>query len=140
MPWQAVHHFKECTQKTFPLVKGVGSEKTFLELESKLSHRALLQYVIIKDPVSNEYDYLLITDKKASKRHALEYFMENFDLPRPLIVGGDDHNDRASLECADIKVVMENAPAALKSMADIIAPLSIHNGIIQGLNEALMRI
>jgi len=66
--------------------------------------------------------------------------MENFDLPRPLIVGGDDHNDRASLECADIKVVMENAPASLKSMADIIAPLSIHHGIIHGLNEAFKRV
>ncbi len=140
MPWKAVRHFNECPQETFPLIKAVGSESTFLELESKLSHRALVQYVIIKDPVSKEYDYLLITDKKASKRHALEYFMETFDLPRPLIVGGDDHNDRASLECADIKVVMENAPASLKSMADIIAPLSINNGIIQGLNEALIRV
>lgn len=138
--WQAVTHFNECSQKSFPLIKAVGLESTFLELETKLSHRAMLQYVVIKDPLSKEYDYLLITDKHASKRHALEYFMEKFDLPRPLIVGGDDHNDRASLECADIKVVMENAPPSLKSMADIIAPLSIHHGIIHGLNEAFKRV
>ncbi|MBM3191399.1 MAG: HAD family phosphatase [Chlamydiae bacterium] len=135
--WHAVQHFCECPQKVFPLIKAIGKEASFLKLYEHFPLQHLVEYVVIKDPLNQKYDYLLVTDRKASKKHALEYFMQTYDLSRPLIVAGDDLNDKASLEYADIRIVMENAPSSLKNLADIIAPLSIHQGIITGLKQAL---
>lgn len=135
-PWIAVDHFKVSSQKTFPMIKAIGLEKEFVGIEEELLKHHKLNCVIIKDPKTAHNYYLLITDYRASKKEALAYFMDKYQLQRPLIVAGDDYNDEESIGFGDIKIVMENAPTSLKAKADIIAPLSIHGGIIKGLNTA----
>jgi HAD superfamily hydrolase (TIGR01484 family) len=136
VPWRAVEQFKISSQKTFPMVKIIGLEKDFLGIEVELLKKHSLNCVVIKDPKAELYYYLLITDYRASKKESLAHFLNRYQLPRPLIVAGDDYNDKESIAFGDIKIVMENAPASLKAKADVIAPLSIHQGIIKGLNQA----
>lgn len=138
-PWQEVDHFKIESQKSFSMIKAIGQKEDFLDIEFRLMKEHLLHCVIINDPRSTKYHYLLITDHKASKKEGLAYFFNTYQLPRPLIVAGDDYNDQEALEFGDIRVVMESAPASLKMLGDIIAPPSYKNGIIKGLNEAIDR-
>ena len=136
-PWRAVKRFQSSSQKTFPMIKAIGLEQDFLEIETKLLKHRSLNCVIIRDPKRENYHYLLITDYRASKKKALSYFFNKYNLPRPLIVAGDDNNDKESVAFGDIRIVMDNAPESLKAIADVIAPLSVHGGIITGLNQAL---
>jgi len=106
-------------------------------MEATLLKNHSLQWVVIKDPKTDHYHYLLITDYRASKKEAIAYFLRHSALKRPLIVAGDDYNDKESLEFGDVRVVMENAPPSLKASADILAPVAKHHGVIQGLNQAI---
>jgi HAD superfamily hydrolase (TIGR01484 family) len=137
VPWKAVEHFKIDSQKTFPMIKAIGLEEEFIGVEAELLKTHSLNCVTIQDPRTDYYRYLLITDYRASKKEAIVHFLDKYHLSRPLIVAGDDYNDKESLEFGDVRVVMENAPESLKAIADIIAPLSIHQGIIKGLNQAI---
>jgi hydroxymethylpyrimidine pyrophosphatase-like HAD family hydrolase len=136
-PWRVVQDFSIEHQHAFPLIKALGFENDFVGLKPYVINNHPLNFVSIKNPKAPDYSFLLITHKLATKKEALQYFMENFDLPRPLIVAGDDQNDKESLEFADVKVVMDNAPINLKSFADVLAPLSTKHGIIPGLKQAL---
>lgn len=129
-PWKVVEDFDIKHQNAFPMIKALGNSTDFIELELDVK-KLPLSFVSITNPKAPQYDFLLITHAQATKKAALEYLMQKFDLPRPLIVAGDDHNDRDSLEIADVRVVMENAPLSLKALADVHAPLSTALGIIQ---------
>ena len=136
-PWKVVEDFAIKRQSAFPMIKAVGKEKDFIDLEPSITHKHPVNFVSITYPKDPRYSFLLITHANATKQAALDYFMTTFALPRPLIVAGDDHNDRDSLEFADIRVVMDNAPKSLKALADVHAPLSKNHGIIPGLNQAI---
>jgi hydroxymethylpyrimidine pyrophosphatase-like HAD family hydrolase len=136
LPWREVESFDLLEQQSFPMIKAIGFEKDFNLVEQKIKKECDVHCVSIKDPKTTYFHYLLATHSKASKKHALEFFMNSYNLPRPLIVGGDDNNDRDSLLFADVKVVMENAPKDMHAFADVIAPLSVHDGIIAGLKQA----
>jgi len=135
--WKAVEDFRVPDQSHFPMIKAIGRKEDFLEIEMKLLQHHRLECVIIQDPKNPLYHYLLITAAIASKQKALEYFLQEGDLLRPLIVAGDDYNDRGALEFADVRIVMDSAPATVKMMADIIAPPSRDKGIITALTEAI---
>jgi hydroxymethylpyrimidine pyrophosphatase-like HAD family hydrolase len=136
-PWVALEHFSSLPQEQFPMIKAMGLEREFIGIEAELLKTHSLNCVVIKDPRREGYSYLLITDYRASKKEAISHFFSLYNLKRPLIVAGDDHNDKESLEYADVRIVMENAPSSLKMLADIIAAPSHHHGIIQGLAQAL---
>lgn len=138
-PWKAVDHFKIKHQKSFPFIKAIGKKETFLDLEPKILKNHSVELVIIQDPRSDEYQYMLISDMRATKDQAVKYFMETFSLSKPLIAAGDDYNDRSMLEFADISIAMCNAPEIIKSKADIVAPSCEVCGIIEGLEEAFSR-
>lgn len=135
--WQIVPHFTKELQSSFPMIKAIGRRKEFETIKEKVLDIHPLEFVIVQDPKRAEYDYLLVTDVKASKGNALKYFINEFSLKGPIIAAGDDENDLSFLKLSDIKIVMENAPKELKSIATIHAPLSKYRGIIQGLNEAI---
>ena len=136
-PWKVVEDFHIKHQNAFPMIKAFGKEQDFIELEPSITKEHPVNFVSITNPKAPSYSFLLITHALATKKEALKYFMQRFDLPRPLIVAGDDHNDRDSLEFADVRVVMENAPQSLKALADVHAPLSTACGIIPGLSAAM---
>ena len=137
LPWKNLKEFSECSQEKFPMIKAIGYEEDFLELEAKILKDHSLNFVTIQDPKTKVFHYLLITALMATKKGALEYLFTHHGLKRPLIVGGDDHNDKDSLLFADVSIAMENAPKTLKATSHIIAPLSSEFGIIKGIEKAL---
>ncbi len=90
--------------------------------------------VVITDPYRIGYHVAHISQKEASKARALGHFMEK---DGPLIVAGDDYNDVDMVKMGDVKIVMENAPQELHSLADILAPPAKEQGIIPALEEAI---
>lgn len=138
-PWQPLKSFHEIQQGLFPLIKCIGSKGVCEDIEAKLQEVEGIQTTVIKDPIGEAYYVALITHQEANKGAAALYFMENFQLARPLITGGDDNNDISLLKVGDVSIAMDGAPEALQNVADIMAPPAKKNGIIQGIQDAIDR-
>ncbi|MCX6991501.1 MAG: HAD family hydrolase [Chlamydiae bacterium] len=138
-PWQALHSFGPLRDKSFPLIKCLGTKEHMKEVEKYLHQIPEINVTCIKDPLSKEGYYLnLITDKNASKGNALNY-IRTLAEPGALFIGaGDDRNDISLLESADIAIAMQNAPDDLIKLADIIAPPASEMGIIKALGAAIL--
>lgn len=137
LPWQEVECFKEAKQRVFPLIKCFGTKAACEAFQQKLKKLEGIETSVIKDPISEELYLVLVNHKEANKGSAVTYFMQRYNLPRPLITGGDDNNDIPLLRVGDIRIAMENAPDALQNIAQIIAPPSTRHGIMHALNEAI---
>ena len=137
-PWQALHSFGPLRDKSFPLIKCLGTKEHMQEVEKYLQEIPEINVTCIKDPMSKEGYYLnLITDKKASKGNALTYIRTLAAPGVPFIAGGDDRNDISLLEAANIAIAMQTAPEDVLKHADIIAPPASEMGIIAALEEAI---
>jgi len=92
------------------------------------------------DSYNANYSVVQVTQRNATKGAALMRAQEVFHYPRPVIAAGDDFNDIALLQAAEIKIAMSTAPEELLALADVIAPSAKENGIIKGLQEAILKI
>lgn len=134
--WIQIEDFANLPFNDFPTIKWIG-EKARLEAIADLVEEEFGWYVpVIQDPVNRDYSIAQASSAKANKGHALELFAHN----RPVIAAGDDLNDLPMLLLADVKVVMQEAPSALKAIADIVAPSVYQNGLIEGLTQAMQRL
>lgn len=137
-PWQALNSFGPLRDKSFPLIKCLGTKEHMQDVEKYLKDIKEINVTCIKDPLSKEGFYLnLITDKKASKGNALNFIRTLTTPGVPFIGAGDDRNDISLLESADIAIAMRNAPEDLRALADIIAPPATEMGIIEALEKAI---
>ena len=137
LDWVELDSFEKIPQERVSMIKCVGYEKEFENIEKELLIRNSVNIVTIKNPKTWNSEMMLITDHKAAKCQAVKFFMDEFSLPKPLIAAGDDNNDHSNLKLADVAVVMKTAPKSLLAIADVIAPPSVDNGIIKGLEEAI---
>lgn len=136
-PWQKDFTFPQGS--AFPLLKCFGSEKEVWRLFERL--QALpVNATVIKDPLDPELHLILVTHPQANKGDALEYLVASFGEHKPIIAAGDDLNDVAMLNKAQIKIVMKTAPASMHAMADIVADSAKSLGIVGALKEATLRI
>ncbi|MBS0622960.1 MAG: HAD hydrolase family protein [Verrucomicrobia bacterium] len=99
-----------------------------------------VEHSLIKDPLRPGYGVLLITAAGANKGSALRHFREQMGDDLPVIAAGDDWNDLALLQEADISIAMATAPQEIKEIATLIAPSSQEMGIIEGLEKAIKEI
>ena len=70
---QPLENFSLKKQHAFPMIKSIGYEKEFLDLEPQIVGKYPLNYVMIKDPKTKIFHYLLITALEATKQEALKY-------------------------------------------------------------------
>ncbi len=138
-PWKALTSFHELEGKRFPLIKCLGPEEGMLLIEAKLRSIPGLEVVAIRDPFRPNLHLALVTDREATKGHALERAISKLGAGKKrgrIIAAGDDRNDLSMLAKADIRIVMGTAPDEVKKEADIIAMSSKEDGIIAALKEA----
>ena len=110
-------------------------------LSRAIEHDLHLHAPLNRDPFNPDYYVIQATHPKATKGEVLKDFIQINQIRGPLIAAeGDDNNDLSMLKIADIKVVMANAPEELLKLADVIAPPANHDGIVQGLRQAIERI
>jgi Cof subfamily protein (haloacid dehalogenase superfamily) len=134
--WFHIEDFAKLPFNDFPTIKWIG-EKARLEAIADLVVESYGWYVpVIRDPVNPDYFIAQASNPKANKGHALDLFAHH----RPVIAAGDDLNDLPMLLLADVKVVMQDAPPALKDIADIVAPSVYQDGLIEGLTQAMQRL
>lgn len=77
-----------------------------------------------------------ITAKKATKHLAVLELSKILNInPKDMIGVGDGYNDFSLLSACGFKVAMENAPAELKEMADIIVPSVEKDGLALLINR-----
>lgn len=77
-----------------------------------------------------------ITSGKATKHLAVLELSKILNIPAKLMIGvGDGYNDYPLLSACGFKVAMGNAPKELKSIADIILPDVVHDGLLTLINN-----
>lgn len=136
-PWQAVESFDLHQQSIFPLIKCFGTQEACEAIQERLKSVDGIQTSVINDPIDRSLYLVLVTHANANKGCAVKDFMQEFDLPHPLITGGDDNNDIPLLKVGDTRIAMDGAPEALQNLADIIAPPADQGGIVEALKEAM---
>lgn len=140
VPWQSVTNFDIRSQSLFPLIKCFGGKQMCEAIEKKLEAKKGIRASMIRDSMDPSLYLVLITHEYANKGSAIEYFIKEFDIPSPIITGGDDNNDISLLRVGDMRIAMDGAPEALQNLADIIAPPAFKGGIVEGLQEAIERL
>jgi len=137
--WIALDSIDEISQDTFPVIKYFCKyQNTALQISEQIANlQQPVNTVTISDPFNRGTYLAHITSKEASKSSAVEKLRSQFSNGAPLIVAGDDYNDKDMLLKGDVKVVMETAPQDVLDIADIIAPSANERGIIRGLTDAI---
>lgn len=138
--WVAVDSFDHLDAKTFASLKCFAQGESAFILSRQIEEQLHLHAPPNRDPFNEAYFVVQATHPEANKGESLHRFIQLTEHPRFIIAAGDDLNDVTMLKQADIKIVMADAPEALKVMADIVAPVAEEQGIIQGLKEAMKRI
>lgn len=134
--WVHFEDFASLPFNDFPTLKWVGKRERLEGIAAQVVNKFGWYVPVIHDPVDHDYCIAQASSPKANKGIALELFAHH----RPVIAAGDDLNDLPMLMLADVKVVMHDAPPALKEIADIIAPSVYQNGLIDGLAQAMERL
>lgn len=134
--WVHVDDFASLPFDDFPTIKWVGKRDRLESIASQVVKEMGWYVPVIRDPVDHDFCLAQASSSQANKGLALELLAHH----RPVIAVGDDLNDLPMLMLADVKVVMYDAPLALKEIADVIAPSVYQNGLIDGLKDAMRRL
>ena len=121
----------------FPLIKCFGPQDQMREAARRLRNEGVFQVAQIRDPFTEGYQILLVTDRLASKGLALRELMRLEGRGDLVIAAGDDENDITLFDEADVKIAMPHAPEILKKRADLIAPPTREFGIIKAIQKAI---
>jgi hydroxymethylpyrimidine pyrophosphatase-like HAD family hydrolase len=135
--WIKAESFAELPIEEFAVGKYFAVEKQALKLAEKILKIPDLSVTVIRDPFRPGFHLALINAIDASKGEVLEDLIALSPASLPVIAAGDDYNDVEMLEKGTVKIVMQNGPAELHQLADILAPPAEQQGIIQGLKEAI---
>ncbi len=135
---RSIESLEEIEQDNFPLIKCFGRIDEMTRLLDRLRQNPAFNLSLLRDPFTEGYYLLLITDKSASKGKSLEAAIKQMGAQKgTLIAAGDDENDASMLEIADIAIAMEHAPESLLQIAHIIALPTKDLGILQALRIAM---
>lgn len=135
--WYDLPSFEQIPLKTYPSLKCFGKFESANRIAQRIENEIGLHAPLIKDPFQNNYYVVQATHPDVSKGSALKNLMHILACDGPIIVAGDDNNDKSMLDEATIRVIMSTAPAQLLSTAHVIAPPASEKGIIKGIQEAL---
>jgi Cof subfamily protein (haloacid dehalogenase superfamily) len=133
-----IENFSEIEQDTFPLIKCFGRIEEMSRLASRLRQSPRFNVALLRDPFTEDFHIMGITDRSASKGQSLEGAIAQMGAQKGILVAaGDDENDASMLQIADVAIAMAHAPEGLQKIAHLIAPPTKDMGILQALNIAL---
>lgn len=82
--------------------------------------------------------FILITNKEASKKSAIEYIQHKLSITKAETIGiGDMLNDLPLFEASGFKVAMDNGDELLKDKADYVAPSIDEDGVAVAIKKYL---
>jgi hypothetical protein len=135
--YQPVEAFSDLPLRSFSSVKFFAARDQAIRIGHELEQVIGLHAPCNRDPFDPNYYVVQGTHADATKGGVLKHYMRLEGESAPIIAAGDDLNDASMLREAHVKIVMENAPDEMLRTADIIAPHSSQNGIIEGLLKAV---
>jgi Cof subfamily protein (haloacid dehalogenase superfamily) len=135
--WQALPSFQDMPLSTFASLKCFAKEEQAFRLARLIEYDLKLHAPPNKDPFDPSYYVIQATHPEATKGLALKHARQLLPMNVPVIAAGDDLNDITMLQEADYKIVMATAPQEMLALADVVAPPSNEEGIIQGLEQVL---
>jgi len=138
--WIEVDSVHAIPDDMFLAVRCLEKRECALKISEAIASELQLSSPLMMDSCGATYMLVQITKKEVTKGTAISHVVENLNLKGPIIAAGDDHNDVAMLQNADIKIAMATAPQELLDLADVIAPPAAECGIIKGLEMGFSKI
>lgn len=138
--WTHIEHISAIPDTHFIAVRCLETKERSHKLARLIEEKLGFSSPIMMDSYNSRFAVVQVTQNGITKGSAVTHVMNVLNIKGPIIAAGDDHNDVALLQNADVKIAMETAPQELLSMADVIAPSAHKQGIIQGLQEALQKV
>lgn len=137
--WEEVSTYSTLPLTGYPVAKFYVKEGINHKIAEEITHltQGQSRTIVISDPFRPGYYIVMATHPLATKGDMIDYILKQNLIRRPLIAAGDDFNDVGMLKCADVKIVMGNAPQEMHSLASILARPVQEDGIIPALKEAL---
>ena len=132
--WKPVPDFSTLPLKAFPTVKFFGSKKLMEQVAKKLESRLYLHAPLIADPFLPGIYLVQASTQEANKGQVVRDLRKRLNHS-VVIAAGDDHNDHEMLEEADIRLVMDRAPAILREKVKTVVLPSTEKGLIEGLDK-----
>ncbi|MFC4768327.1 Cof-type HAD-IIB family hydrolase [Effusibacillus consociatus] len=85
--------------------------------------------------------FLEVTHPEATKGQALDYLVQRLGITREEVIAlGDSYNDLDMIEYAGLGVVMENAPEAIRQLADYVTGHHEKDGVAEALNRFVLSV
>lgn len=137
-PWQALQDFSFPKEKSFPLIKGFGTQEQMFTVANQLQKIEEITTSVIRDPIAPSLFLNLITARGATKGKAIEFLAEQLGFSF-VIAAGDDRNDLSMLKKAKERIVMDKAPKELQEIATIKGGSAREMGIISALQKAVQK-
>lgn len=135
--WEELEQFENLPVDAFPSVKYFGRSPQIDRLCHRIEERLGLHAPLCYDGIYKGYGIAQVTHAGANKGAAL-LTLAGLSNAQVTIAAGDGGNDASMLQVANIRVVMQNAPASILKLADIVAPPAEAHGIISGLRQAVL--
>lgn len=135
--WKEIADINTITQKSFPLVKLLGSSAKLTPIFNALASWQEIERVMIRDPTHEDLQLLMVTHCDVNKGKTVSWLHRQLQLDgKKIIAAGDDFNDESMFKVATFAIVMGDAPEPLKSYAHFIARPASELGIIEALGVA----
>lgn len=138
--WIPLAGFSELPLTEFAVGKFFAKREEAEELSTLLEQQHPVRSIVIRDPFREGYCLAHINAKGASKGAILSQFHTQYAPHMPILAAGDDWNDKEMLERSTYKIVMQNAPQEMHSLADYLAPPAKEQGIIPALREGMRQL
>lgn len=132
--WHEVESFEGLPLHCLTAIKFFGDQASALRIQRQVEEKLDLHIPVIRDPIDESVYIAQATHPQVDKGTAVDRVKNGQDSF--VIAAGDDLNDLPMLEKADVKIVMESAPASLKEIADLIAKPAKNHGIIEAIDNA----
>jgi len=134
-PFAQIMHDWQAEQNSPNKIMVAGDKEIIAEVQKLL--RTILGNKL--NIYTSQPRYLEIMNHDASKRTALEYLLERFDLKREEVIAiGDNFNDQAMIEFAGMGIAMGNAPDEIKSIANYVTDTNTNDGVAKALEHFLL--
>lgn len=138
--WESIPTFSDLPVTSFASIKFFADEERALSLSKAIEREGELHAPPNRDPYNGNLFVVQATHAEANKGDILKALMKMKGWVGPIIAAGDDYNDASMFRVAQVKIAMATAPQEVLALADVIAPPAEKYGIIQGLEEAILRL
>ncbi|MDC3415848.1 Cof-type HAD-IIB family hydrolase [Aquibacillus salsiterrae] len=136
LPISVVDNFVEGVPEPVVKVLMVEAQEKLKPIETKLKAALASDFSIMR----SKPFFLEFTEKGVTKGTSLNKLIETLGIKQEEVIAmGDSYNDQEMIEFAGLGVAMGNAPADIKSIADLVTDTNTNDGVAKVVEDYVLK-